>query len=52
MGLPKEAVDLPSALRQAVLEEDADGLERGLDTLIGARGVRLSGGQRQRAVCG
>src|SRR5439155_8333971 len=33
----------------AVLEPDVAALERGLDTLIGPRGVRLSGGQVQRA---
>ena len=37
------------ALRAAVLEADVAALERGLDTLVGPRGVRLSGGQVQRA---
>jgi ATP-binding cassette subfamily B protein len=49
MGLPEDQVDLPAALRLAVLEPDLDHMERGLDTLVGARGVRLSGGQIQRA---
>jgi ATP-binding cassette subfamily B protein len=30
------------------MEQDVADLERGLDTLLGARGVKLSGGQRQR----
>jgi len=49
MGLPAGRVDLPGAVRQAVLEEDVAALERGLDTLVGPRGVRLSGGQVQRS---
>ena len=48
MGIPGTAVDLPAAVRQAVLEQDIEQLEAGLDTLIGPRGVRLSGGQAQR----
>ena len=49
LGLPEERVDLAGALWRAVLEEDVAGLERGMDTLVGPRGVRLSGGQVQRA---
>ncbi|MEG1847581.1 MAG: ABC transporter ATP-binding protein [Lachnospiraceae bacterium] len=37
-----------SALKEAQLLELVQGLEEGLDTYIGERGVRLSGGQRQR----
>lgn len=48
MGIPENSVDLPAALRQAVLEQDIEQLEAGLNTLIGPRGVRLSGGQAQR----
>lgn len=48
MGLPELNVDLPAALRQAVLERDVQELDSGLETVIGAKGVRLSGGQRQR----
>jgi ATP-binding cassette subfamily B protein len=40
---------LQLAVWQAVLEPDVAQLERGLDTLVGPRGVRLSGGQVQRA---
>ena len=49
MGLPEDQVDLPAAIRLGVLEQDVAALERGLDTLVGPRGVRLSGGQVQRA---
>ncbi len=49
LGLPEAQADLPSAIRQAVLEPDVETLDRGLDTLVGPRGVRLSGGQVQRA---
>jgi ATP-binding cassette subfamily B protein len=48
-GLPEAGVDLPGALYGAVLEADVAVLERGLETLVGPRGVRLSGGQVQRA---
>ena len=40
---------LNAALHQAVLDRDVPRLERGLETLVGPRGVRLSGGQMQRA---
>lgn len=49
MGLPEQRVDLPGALRLGVLEQDVTVLERGLETVVGPRGVRLSGGQVQRA---
>ena len=49
LGLPEDKVDLPAALRTAVLDQDVPLLEKGLDTLVGPRGVKLSGGQRQRA---
>jgi ATP-binding cassette, subfamily B, bacterial len=49
MGLPEDRVDLPGAIRLSVLEQDVADLEKGLDTLVGPRGVRLSGGQVQRA---
>ena len=49
MGLPEEKVDLLFAIRAAVLEQDLEHLEDGLDTIVGPRGVRLSGGQVQRA---
>jgi ATP-binding cassette subfamily B protein len=40
---------LQAALHQAALDRDAPKLERGLETVVGPRGVRLSGGQMQRA---
>jgi ATP-binding cassette subfamily B protein len=40
---------LHTAIHQAVLDRDVPKLERGLETLVGPRGVRLSGGQIQRA---
>ena len=49
LGLSKETVDLTSAIHAAVLEDDLAGMEDGLATLVGPRGVRLSGGQIQRA---
>jgi len=49
LGLPEDHVDLPTALRLAVMEPDLARMEHGLNTLVGAKGVRLSGGQIQRA---
>ncbi|MCK0188809.1 ABC transporter ATP-binding protein [Arenibacter sp. F20364] len=37
-----------SAVKAAYVDEFTDRFEKGLDTLIGERGVKLSGGQRQR----
>lgn len=48
MGLPETEVNLPGALRTAVLEPDLDTMAAGLDTIIGPKGARLSGGQVQR----
>jgi ATP-binding cassette subfamily B protein len=48
LGLPESEVNLPGAIRSAVLERDLDELEDGLDTKVGVRGVKLSGGQAQR----
>ncbi|HEU4743974.1 MAG TPA: ABC transporter ATP-binding protein [Anaerolineales bacterium] len=49
LGLPEDKVDLPGAIHSSVLEPDIARLEKGLDTLVGPRGVRLSGGQIQRS---
>ncbi|HLO14358.1 MAG TPA: ABC transporter ATP-binding protein [Anaerolineales bacterium] len=49
LGLPEDKVDLSGAIHSSVLEPDVALLERGLDTLVGPRGVRLSGGQVQRS---
>lgn len=48
LGLPEDIVDLPRAVNTAVLEKDLLDMEKGLDTLVGPRGLRLSGGQIQR----
>lgn len=48
MGLPENSINLPMVIRMAVMEDDMQTLENGLDTVIGPRGVRLSGGQIQR----
>lgn len=47
-GLPATPEQLTQAIYAAVLEEDVAQMPKGLETLIGARGVRLSGGQAQR----
>ncbi len=39
---------LENALRAAGIIEEIQSLERGLDTVLGERGITLSGGQRQR----
>jgi ATP-binding cassette, subfamily B, bacterial len=49
MGMPESAVDIPRAIHTAVMEDDLAGLEKGLDTMVGPKGVRLSGGQIQRS---
>ncbi len=48
MGLPEDKVDLHSALHQAVMTRDVAEWDKGVDTLLGAKGVKISGGQRQR----
>jgi ATP-binding cassette subfamily B protein len=48
LGLPENQVDLNSAIASAILQQDLNTLEYGLDTVIGPKGVKLSGGQIQR----
>ncbi|WP_329094655.1 ABC transporter ATP-binding protein/permease [Actinomadura citrea] len=48
LGAPSSPTEVAEAVRLAVLEDDIAGLDKGLDTVIGPRGLRLSGGQRQR----
>jgi ATP-binding cassette subfamily B protein len=48
LGLAEDAVDLPAAIATAVMDHDVAMLEKGLETVIGTRGVKLSGGQAQR----
>ena len=40
--------DIFNAARLAGLENDLSGFPRGLDTMVGERGITLSGGQKQR----
>ncbi len=49
MGLPADQLDLNAAIQTAVMDQDLIELEKGLDTLVGPKGVRLSGGQMQRS---
>lgn len=49
LGRPVGEGELRSALDRAVLREDVEAMERGLESPVGTRGVRLSGGQVQRA---
>lgn len=49
LGLANDAAALRAALDAAVLDDDVSTFDRGLDTLVGPRGVKLSGGQVQRA---
>jgi ATP-binding cassette subfamily B protein len=48
LGLPEERVDIKGAIRAAVMEQDVQEMEQGLETLIGRKGVKISGGQQQR----
>lgn len=48
LGAQASPSELTHALHTAVLEEDIAGLQSGLETMIGPRGVKLSGGQAQR----
>lgn len=49
LGLNADDDALTQAIRLAVLERDLEELEGGLETKVGAKGVKLSGGQIQRA---
>lgn len=49
LGLPPDQVDLSSAIYKAVMEQDLQEMENGLETFVGPRGVKLSGGQVQRS---
>ena len=49
MGVDSSPAELQAALQLAVLEPDIQMLDKGVDTLVGPRGIRLSGGQVQRA---
>lgn len=50
-GIPESAIDdkaVCRALKAAQLEDFITNLPKGVNTMVGERGVRLSGGQRQR----
>ena len=50
MGLPDGTAPISTApIHAAVMERDVEELEDGLDTVVGARGVKLSGGQLRRS---
>ena len=49
LGMKRTDEEIVQAARLAVLERDLETLEKGLDTVVGPRGVKLSGGQAQRA---
>ncbi len=49
LSVPEGEFSLPDVVQRAVLEPDIATLDRGLETVVGPRGVRLSGGQVQRA---
>lgn len=48
LGIKENLVELNKAINSAVLERDIETLPRGLETIIGSKGVKLSGGQIQR----
>ena len=48
LGLAEKTSCLDKAVYNAVLEEDINTLENGLDTVVGRKGMKLSGGQVQR----
>jgi ATP-binding cassette subfamily B protein len=48
MGLDKDDEEVLRAIELAVMDYDLKELEKGLDTLVGPKGVKLSGGQVQR----
>jgi ATP-binding cassette subfamily B protein len=48
LGVPETKADIQQAIRLSVMEDDVSDLEHGLQTMLGAKGVKISGGQRQR----
>jgi len=49
LGLDRTDAEVMAAARLAVMDRDLEELEHGLETMVGARGVKLSGGQAQRS---
>lgn len=48
MGLPEDSVDIQNSLYEAVVDQDIEIFNDGLDTMIGPKGIKLSGGQKHR----
>lgn len=48
LGLEKDDSEIEKALNMAVFEQDLATMNKKMETLVGAKGVRLSGGQLQR----
>ncbi len=48
-SMEHDELPVRDAARLAVLDDDLDRLDGGIETLVGARGVKLSGGQIQRS---
>jgi ATP-binding cassette subfamily B protein len=48
MGIPEEKANMNATVNSAVMEQDLAEFEHGLETMLGAKGVKISGGQRQR----
>lgn len=49
LGLDRRDDDIYRSTKLAVMDRDLEELTDGLETMVGARGVKLSGGQMQRA---
>lgn len=49
LGLPCDEEMISAAVHDAVLDQDIENLDEGLETPVGTRGLKLSGGQVQRA---
>ena len=49
LGLDRSDAQIHAAAGLAVMDRDLEQMDEGLETLVGARGVKLSGGQAQRA---
>lgn len=48
LGIEEKEVNLQEVFEDAIFTQDLDSLDKGLDTLVGPKGVKLSGGQKQR----
>jgi len=48
MGLPEDSVDIGKASRLAIVAQDIQEFDKGVDSMAGPKGVKLSGGQKQR----